>query len=486
MAASMKNCLPIIEVNEDNFFKILPAIKAAIKDATFVAIDCELTGLGDRKKLNYPEVDLRYKYTADIAKSYAVISLGLSCFTCKSVSDVRVTDNMDSPEEGEQVRSHDYLVQTFDLITLCSEEFSVEVKAHKFLLSHGFDFNKLYDKGLQYYRGCDHQKEEIPTVREVFSTVLEHQKPIIIHNGLVDLMFLYQSFYAELPKKADTFAADLDDMFPHGVYDTKYIAEFHQSMPATYLEYLYKKMQLKNARRGRMGDWHVRLEFPPYPQGLSNIDWQPYMQILLYNTERDDDGLELCENFAFHGWCPKYDKCQNSHNINKIVKSIQKVGAKKRGDSKYSGPVTESVVQIINHVIKNDEKQNNLNSRVEAQEPFLKKLKKTPVKSANESTNGVHEINATDKGQSMQRASGHRSGYDAFMTGFLFAIHVAELGKLTSKEDPFTAEHLGLSEQVNKIYLMGKNFPFLIRTGTYASLSQNHSTKIAKIRNEVR
>ena len=52
----------------------------------------ELTGLGNRKQLNYPEIDMRYKYTSEIAKNYAVISLGLSCFTCRSVSDVTVDD----------------------------------------------------------------------------------------------------------------------------------------------------------------------------------------------------------------------------------------------------------------------------------------------------------------------------------------------------------------------------------------------------------
>ena len=55
-------------------------------------------------------------------------------------------------------------------------------------------------------------------------------------------MFLYQAFYSDLPKKNDTFAADLSDMFRNGIYDTKYLAEYSQHLPATYLEYLYKKM----------------------------------------------------------------------------------------------------------------------------------------------------------------------------------------------------------------------------------------------------
>ena len=67
------------------------------------------------------------------------------------------------------------------------------------------------------------------------------KKLLIVHNGLVDLMFLYNSFCTLLPASLAVFLADLTELLPGGVYDTKVVAEYQLRETASYLEYLFKK-----------------------------------------------------------------------------------------------------------------------------------------------------------------------------------------------------------------------------------------------------
>lgn len=48
------------------------------------------------------------------------------------------------------------------------------------------------------------------------------QKPVIVHNGVLDLMFLYDKFYEPMPQTVGEFTRRLNSILPN-VYDTKHL-----------------------------------------------------------------------------------------------------------------------------------------------------------------------------------------------------------------------------------------------------------------------
>ena len=78
-------------------------------------------------------------------------------------------------------------------------------------------------------------------MRDVFNTLIKSEVPLVFHNGLVDLIFMYASFYTDLPPTLSSFVADLAEMFPSCIFDTKYICEFKSRYNASFLEYVFRK-----------------------------------------------------------------------------------------------------------------------------------------------------------------------------------------------------------------------------------------------------
>ena len=48
------------------------------------------------------------------------------------------------------------------------------------------------------------------------------KKPIISHNGIMDLMFTYDKFYQPLPESQTEFKFAINNLFPH-IFDTKHM-----------------------------------------------------------------------------------------------------------------------------------------------------------------------------------------------------------------------------------------------------------------------
>ena len=84
-------------------------------------------------------------------------------------------------------------------------------------------------------------KKDFKSPKNLFTELCSINVPIVFHNGLVDLIFIYENLYTSLPPTVAMFLADLVDLFPSGVIDTKYITDFEHMMQASYLEYVFRK-----------------------------------------------------------------------------------------------------------------------------------------------------------------------------------------------------------------------------------------------------
>lgn len=135
-------------------------------------------------------------------------------------------------------------VRVFNITLMCQKPYTIDPSSSQFLLRHGFDFNKQVSKGIPYSPGPlrDQTLERgNVSLHILLAAMLARGKPIAVHNGWMDLLFLYRNFYAPLPPSLETVIADMSEMFECGVYDTKAIATFAVGENATFLEYLFRK-----------------------------------------------------------------------------------------------------------------------------------------------------------------------------------------------------------------------------------------------------
>jgi len=437
--------VPVVNVHKENLEKFAPVIVKNIQDCDFLGIDCELSGLGDRKKLNAPAIDDRYKNTSLVAKTRSIISLGLSMFKLL-------------PNSSSDTVSHwTYSVKTYNLLVLCSEDYIVEPKSLQFLVQHGFDFSAQYKLGIGYNRGNDDTDDKTATkqpLRELFTEIVKARKPVILHNGLIDLVFLYHNLWAALPSQLGTFIADIIEMFPAGIYDTKYIADYVSRTQSSYLEFVFRKEQTTNAEKYEKDRPHVKLVLDQ--EDLDSVEWR---QCGL-ETEAEAS-VEVCFSYAQHGHCPSGNSCTLSHNIDSILKQKNREQDKKRRKRTHEDSEKD-----------NSEEQDNKRGKILQDDTEKAENGEHPLKNGISSENG----SCTNS-----NSGGHRAGYDAFMTAFSFSTFLVHQTQLPATPTSFRPEIIKADKLVNRIYLVCKDFPLLVQKSAFAKCSVQHDAKMRRL-----
>ncbi|KAJ2262612.1 hypothetical protein GGI01_001391 [Coemansia sp. RSA 376] len=209
------------DVTRTNIRVLSKDISAQIAKAKFISIDTEFTGLvlsNASRVFNLKTTEWvtratdmrdRYRAMSNIAKTHALVSMGLSTFSIR------------------HTRPGSYNVHNFNFLLQSQNSHLISPPSISFLAETGFDLCRQATKGIRYFSGPNPKPVEVKTeaineegflIREVFLDIVRAGVPLVVHNGLFDLVYLYQSFFGPLPDTYESFAFDLNEMFP-GAYD---------------------------------------------------------------------------------------------------------------------------------------------------------------------------------------------------------------------------------------------------------------------------
>ncbi|KAI8925502.1 ribonuclease CAF1 [Entophlyctis helioformis] len=463
-------------VNRHNLAVLSLVIGHSLSRAHHIAIDTEFTGLGDQRKTREQNIEDRYKALADVARSHALVAFGLSVFEKAPPS---------ASSAAPASASAAFLVHNFQFVMLSRREHAVDPSSLSFLVEHGFDFNDQIQNGIPYMPGNDIKAERTADsnilMRSMFGQILASRVPVVVHNGLLDAMFLYQSFYADLPKDLTTFISDLHGMFPGGLYDTKYVSEFVTRESRTFLSYLFRKYERAQQRRKEAGGETAYLDITIQDRvkhssiktmlSLADMGLAPNMS---KNRKILDTGKAYCEQYAAHGVCHSGKLCTRSHDLDLILDHEEAEAAagksgKSKGKKRKAAAAAATAAAADTGTGDADGQGAHAADEADAIDTALH-AKRVSVAATPAASTAVAPSAAPAPATPASAAISnlfetyHSACFDAYMTGFIFAHQC-----LAHPET--TAEH------GNRLYLIGKSIPLRIEKSLYARTSDEHERK---------
>jgi target of EGR1 protein 1 len=280
-------------------------------------------------------------------------------------------------------------------------------------------------------------------------------------------MFLYQNLFLDLPSRMEVFLCNCHDMFITGIYDTKYITEHVLKFDSTFLEYVYYYLQRKNVDNMRRGEKrHIFLTFPDYKYKIGSqlhqgVDIE-YRNMKTKIMEARPDNLEVCRHYGYHGWCADGTDCTKSHNIDLFL------------DQKREKSLKKKKKRMIIQQKQELEKLSHFNESLVIKEENGEAIEGDVIEDESNNLEIVGKV----------KSGAHQSGYDAFMTGYVFGTIISSYD--VSFRCPFdqalNAKTPGFKELVNKLFLSGKTFPLRVQKTKYDKPSRDCQNKLTLIR----
>ncbi|CAJ0751093.1 9076_t:CDS:10, partial [Entrophospora sp. SA101] len=283
------------DITKENLSSHQLKIKQTLNCASFIALDTEFTGLGNKESnTKASNIEERYINLSKVVKSHALVAFGVTVF-----EEIVEKEETTSPLEKQ------YNVYNFNFTLLSQVDHIISPQSLAFLSDTGFDFNKQIRKGIPYFPGKDQQHDANDSnaiLRSIFSHIISHN--------------------------LNTFVADLNEMFSGGIFDTKYIADYITREKSSFLSYLFRKYEREQVERKASGNKdylllriHDCIVLPSTTVEILKSEQFELAKISNFQNKpsKRSQGNSYCEQYALHGFCSQRMRCGKSHDLDFIL-----------------------------------------------------------------------------------------------------------------------------------------------------------------------
>lgn len=155
-----------MDVTRQNFEAVSTKVKKSIEEATFLSIDCELTGLNTIRNINaFDTIQQYYNKVKENCREFLVIQYGITAF------------RYDQEHNLFKQSSYNFYIFRRPLNrNIPDQRFLCQASSIDFLISQGFDFNKLFREGISYLN-LEEETKYMENLEEKRSERIESSTP---------------------------------------------------------------------------------------------------------------------------------------------------------------------------------------------------------------------------------------------------------------------------------------------------------------------
>ncbi|RZB38999.1 poly(A)-specific ribonuclease PARN [Asbolus verrucosus] len=416
-----------MEVTSSNFKEILPKLEEDINRSTFLAIDCEFSGLNVVSEINaYDTPKQYYEKVRKNCKEFLVIQYGLSAFRFE-------------PSDGEfkQQSYNFYIFRRPVNKNIPDQRFLCQTSSINFLTTQGFDFNKLFKSGISYLNITEESdyRDKLEEKQKLRNNQISSQQNSEVIPIPDDMQPMIDDILRQLGEFLDTDGVELElpkcnAFMRRLIYQTT--AQKYKNKILLQTKQLKNKDRILVATKFKTKEEQQEIEKKLFEEELTVLDdFIGFTKVLrlIVDSGKLVVGHNMCLDFF--------------HTIDKFLTPL---------------PVDyEEFKECAHSLFKNILDTKFMASSEDFKDLIPSTILKDLIETTSKTPFQLPPIAIEDEGQgySVEDKKEHEAGYDAYITGVCFLSMWSYLGKLNeiSLEDTFKDLHL-LEPFVNKLFLM--------------------------------